>query len=87
MSQTTLSVRIDEKDKKNFEAFCNATGMNVSVAINMFVKTVLREQRLPFEINLDPFYSEANQRRLLKSIAQLESKGGTIHDLIEEEEN
>ncbi len=87
MAQTTLSVRIDDKDKKSFEAFCNATGMNVSVAINMFVKTVLREQRLPFEIKLDPFYSEANQQRLLKSIAQLETTGGTMHELIEEEDD
>lgn len=85
MAQTTLSVRIDDKDKKSFEAFCSATGMNVSVAINMFVKTVLREQRLPFEIKLDPFYSETNQQRLLQSIAQLETTGGTIHELIEED--
>ena len=57
MSQANLSVRVDEKDKKNFELFCNKTGMNVSVAINMFIKSVLREQRIPFEIKTDPFYS------------------------------
>lgn len=50
MDQSTLSVRISSTDKLNFEKFCSDTGMNVSVAINMFIKTVLREQRLPFEI-------------------------------------
>lgn len=50
MAQVNLSVRIDEKDKKNFELFCNETGMNVSVAINMFIKAVLREQKLFFVI-------------------------------------
>ena len=50
MAQANLSVRIDENDKKSFEVFCNETGMNVSVAINMFIKTVLREHKLPFEI-------------------------------------
>lgn len=50
MSQTNLSVRVDENDKRSFETFCNETGMNVSVAINMFIKAVLREHKLPFEV-------------------------------------
>lgn len=81
MSQTNLSVRIDSEDKKRFEEFCNQTGLNVSVAINMFVKSVLRESKLPFEVKADPFYSEANMNRLRKSIAQMEATGGTIHEV------
>ena len=81
MAQTTLSIRIDTDDKRRFVAFCRETGMNVSVAVNMFVKSVLREQRLPFEITTDPFYSEANMERLKKSIAQMEETGGTIHEV------
>jgi DNA-damage-inducible protein J len=34
-------------------------------------------------INDDFFYSEANQERLRKSIASLEAGKGTIHELIE----
>ena len=49
-NQATLSVRLDSEDKKKFEEFCSRTGMNVSVCVNMFVKAVLREQKLPFEI-------------------------------------
>ena len=49
-NQATLSVRLDSEDKKKFEEFCSQTGMNVSVCINMFVKTVLRDQKLPFEV-------------------------------------
>lgn len=60
MAQVDLSIRIEENDKKNFELFCNQTGINVSVAINMFIKAVLREQKIPFEIKVDPFYSESN---------------------------
>lgn len=30
--------------------FCAKTGMNASVCVNMFVKAVLREQKLPFEV-------------------------------------
>lgn len=50
MESTTLNVRVDSKDKKNFEDFCSSVGMNVSTAINMYIKAVLREQKLPFDI-------------------------------------
>ena len=47
MAQATLSIRVDSDDKKKFETFCNETGMNVSVAVNMFMKKVIREQKIP----------------------------------------
>ena len=50
MGTLNLSVRVDANDKKSFEQFCNKVGMNVSTAINMFIKAVLREQKLPFEV-------------------------------------
>lgn len=58
MNQSILSVRVDSNDKKSFETFCNNTGMNVSTAINMFIKAVLREQKLPFEIKSDKYEEE-----------------------------
>lgn len=50
-----LNVRVDANDKKHFEKFCTNVGMNVSTAINLFIKAVLREQKLPFEIKTDTF--------------------------------
>jgi len=50
MNQSILSVRLSNEDKRQFEEFCLQTGMNVSVCVNMFVKAVLRERRLPFEV-------------------------------------
>ena len=38
MEQSIISVRVDKEDKKGFENFCNKTGMNVSTAINLFIK-------------------------------------------------
>ncbi|MBP3205123.1 MAG: type II toxin-antitoxin system RelB/DinJ family antitoxin [Lachnospiraceae bacterium] len=88
MAQAMLSIRVDSDDKKRFEEFCNETGMNVSVAVNMFMKKVIREQKIPFEINADPFYSEANLARLRKSIADVESGKATLkeHELLEVDE-
>jgi len=50
MSQATFSVRMDESLKKDFEILCNDFGMNMSTAINIFAKTVVREKRIPFII-------------------------------------
>jgi len=82
MAQSTMSIRIDEDIKKGFDKFCEDVGMNASVAVNMFVRATLRENRLPFEVSSvsDPFYSEVNMNRLRKSIAQMDATGGTIHD-------
>lgn len=62
MAQSTITARVDEKDKVNFDAFCSNVGLNTSTAINLFVKAVLRENRIPFEITqaVDPFFSESN---------------------------
>lgn len=88
MAQANLSVRIDENDKKSFEAFCNETGMNVSVAINMFIKTVLREHRLPFEIKSAPFYSKSNIEYLEKIVEKINNGKAKLeeHELIEEDD-
>ena len=58
METLTLNVRVDADDKKSFENFCTSVGMNVSTAVNMFIKAVLREQKLPFEIKTANFEEE-----------------------------
>ncbi|MBR1753417.1 type II toxin-antitoxin system RelB/DinJ family antitoxin [bacterium] len=53
MAQTNLCIRMDEKIKKQFDYLCNELGFTMSTAINMFVKAVIRENRIPFELSLD----------------------------------
>lgn len=88
MAQATITARIDERDKIDFDAFCSNVGLNTSAAINLFVKAVLRENRIPFEIkqNSDPFYSASNQDYLMKSVNELRSGKGQPHELIEVED-
>jgi DNA-damage-inducible protein J len=77
---------MDEAVKRAFDAFCADVGMNASVAVNLFARTVLRERRIPFEIAASdtPFYSEINQARLRRSLDQLNAGKGTAHELIED---
>ena len=53
MSQGTLTLKIDNETKKEFNEFCEEIGINMTTAINMFIKKVIREQRIPFELSLN----------------------------------
>ena len=88
MAQATITARVDEKDKARFDAFCSNVGLNTSTAINLFVKAVLRENRIPFEITqaTDPFFSESNMAYVKKSVKELREGKGTAHELIEVED-
>ena len=85
MALATITARVDEKDKANFDAFCSEVGLNTSTAINLFVKAVLRENRIPFEIlrTPDPFFSEANMAYVKKSVQELKAGKGKAHELLE----
>lgn len=86
MAQTNVNIRMDEKLKIQFDAFCSEIGMNMTTAFCVFAKTAVRQNRIPFEISAegDPFYSEANQERLRKAVADLNAGKGIIHDPIME---
>lgn len=86
MSLATITARVDASDKAAFDAFCAEIGLNTSSAINLFVKAVLRENRIPFELkgsHPDPFFSEENLAYVQKSVDELEAGRGTAHELIE----
>lgn len=84
MESLTLNVRVDANDKKNFEQFCNSVGMNVSTAVNMFIKAVLREQKLPFEVKSDT-YNKIIYDKLKEAELEMNntSKRYTIKDIEE----
>ena len=77
MGQTTMTIRIDDGLKRDFDKVCDDLGMPMSTAINIFAKKVVREKRIPFEVSMDPFYSETNIKALKKSIEQIKS-GKTV---------
>lgn len=60
MSKTTLNLRIDDQIKKQAELVFENIGISMSSAIVLYLKTVIREQGIPFEIRLNK--KEKNQR-------------------------
>ena len=72
MAQTLINFRIDETTKKQMEQICNELGITMSTAFNIFAKKMIREKRIPFDVSIDPFYSEINMKAIDESIKQLE---------------
>ena len=86
MAQAVMvNFRLDEEDKKSMEQICNEIGISMSAAFTIFTKKVIREKRIPFELSVDPFYSEENFKRLSNAVKDAkEGKRMTEHDLIED---
>ena len=84
MALATLTARVEDRDKAAFDDFCSSVGLTTSAAINLYVKVVVRDRKIPFEIRQeDPFFGANNQAHLMNSIHQLEEGKGIAHELIE----
>lgn len=81
MARSLVNFRIDEDLKMNAEEICEEMGMSLTTAFTIFAKKLVRERKIPFTVDADPFYNKKNMQRLEKSIEQMEKSGGTIHNL------
>lgn len=86
---TQINFRVEEDVKENAEKALKAMGLTMSTAITMFLVKVGREQRIPFEITADPFYSEQNMRYLEKIVSDIRTGQAhfSSHTLIEEDDD
>ena len=83
-----VNFRMDADLKKSMEQACSELGMSMTTAFTIFAKKVSRERRIPFEVSVDPFFSDTNTR-YLERIAQDVAQGQAYfaeHELVEEEE-
>lgn len=79
-----ISLRVDDNLKRSAERTFDDIGLSMSTAINIFLKTVVRENRIPFELSADPFYSKENMEELERRVADIHSGKSTLkeHELI-----
>ena len=50
MSAVNVTIRVEEETKRQFDTFCENVGMNITTAIVLYMKAVLRTRELPFTI-------------------------------------
>lgn len=85
MAKAMVNFRMDKELKDEMDKVCKKMGMSSTSAFNMFATKLVQEERMPFEIVSEPFYSKANMDYLKKIIADVESGKAVLeeHELIE----
>ncbi len=53
MATTNLNIRTDKDVKEKAEKIFNELGLNMTSAVNIFLRTAIRERGIPFELKLD----------------------------------
>ena len=86
MAQALVNFRMDKDLKQSMEETCKELGLTMTTAFTIFAKKMSREKRIPFDVSVDPFYSEDNIQYLEKIIADIESGKAKLveHDIIKE---
>ena len=84
MIMAQISLRIDDDVKVNAEKVCKDIGMSMSTAVNIYLKRLGSERRIPFEVSADPFYSKENMNELERRVANIRTGKSVLkeHDLI-----
>lgn len=83
-----VNFKLDADVKKNMEQVCSELGLSMSAAFTVFAKKVSREKRIPFDVSVDPFYSESNIRHLENIVSDIKTGKARFaeHNLIEVDE-
>lgn len=74
---TVVNVRVDEKTKRRAKKIVESLGINLSQAINLYLKQIIYTGSIPFEPRLP-------SRETLKAINELESGEGSKFKSVDE---
>ncbi len=53
MAKVSTNITLDAEDKARAQEFLAAVGMDLSTAVGVFIKQMLREGKIPFEIKAE----------------------------------
>ena len=80
MALATFSVRMDERLKRQFDALCSDFGMNATTAFNVFARAVVREKRIPFEIQASSDFTRHSGMQAFMAL-RAQAKENGVQDL------
>ena len=84
MSKTSMSIRLDSEVKEQAQLVFNHLGMDMTTAINIFLRQAIQYQGLPFDVRLD------GNRKLLEVLTDLDQNRNmsqpfeSVSDLMED---
>ena len=73
MSTTAISIRLDSDIKKQFDELCKEFGISTNAAFNLFARTVVREQAIPFPVSLKNGESEKRSFAAQKALEHIQA--------------
>jgi DNA-damage-inducible protein J len=77
LSTTQVTFRIEEELKKQAESLFYEMGINMTTALNAFIKATVREGKMPFELVSDEY---AYKMKTRENIANSSSEAGKLDD-------
>lgn len=84
-STTNVSIRMDVKLKKEAELLFKELGLNMTTALNVFLKQAVREQCLPFEVSLNvPNAETIAAMKDIKHNRNMSKKFDNVEDLLKD---
>lgn len=87
MSQTTMSIRVDSNLKQRFDILCDEFGLSNTAAVMLFIKAVVRECRIPFEVKTDSIEEVRMKARLSYERMRADAAAAGMQDLSLDEIN
>jgi DNA-damage-inducible protein J len=67
MTTSRISVNINEEIKQQAQRVFDEIGINTTTAIELFFRTVIREERIPFGLSTERAYREATHKEYIKA--------------------
>ncbi|MFT8705460.1 type II toxin-antitoxin system RelB/DinJ family antitoxin [Bifidobacterium aquikefiricola] len=75
----TIAIRTDVETKREAQELFKDMGMDMTTAINMFLRQTISEHRLPFQPGLTPF-----ERSVLKAASEPMQRVDSVEALMKE---
>ncbi|GHV48843.1 hypothetical protein FACS1894204_13290 [Synergistales bacterium] len=77
MAQASVNIRMDSEVKRQADSLFSSLGLNMSVAVNMFVRQALMQRRIPFDV-AESVEAVQNNRKIVRKAPQYECMKGKI---------
>jgi DNA-damage-inducible protein J len=67
MPNARISVNVDGDIKQNAQRVLNEIGMDLTTAIDLLLRTIVREERIPFELRTKKAYHDEAYKEYIRS--------------------
>jgi len=66
MSSARISVNVDSEVKQDAQKILGEIGMDLTTAVDLLLRTIVREERIPFNLQTERAYREAAHREYIR---------------------